>query len=63
MASLQSSIDLYSTSYINNNNNNNNPATMTREDLLLLAQTEYARQLCKYTKAQLEKNTKANKNN
>lgn len=60
MASLQSSIDLYSTSY---HNNNNNPTTMTREDLLLLAQTEYARQLCKYTKAQLEKNTKANKNN
>jgi hypothetical protein len=63
MASLQSSIDLYSTSYHINNNNNNNPTTMTREDLLLLAQTEYARQLCKYTKAQLEKNTKANKNN
>lgn len=60
MASLQSSIDLYSTSC---HNNNNNPTTMTREDLLLLAQTEYARQLCKYTKAQLEKNTKANKNN
>lgn len=28
---------------------------MTREDLLILAQNEYARQLCKFTEAQLKK--------
>jgi hypothetical protein len=30
-------------------------ASMTREHLMLLAQTEYARQLCKFTEAQLKK--------
>ncbi|KAI9254313.1 hypothetical protein BY458DRAFT_521117 [Sporodiniella umbellata] len=29
--------------------------SLTREDILLLAQNEYARQLRKYTEAQLEK--------
>lgn len=29
---------------------------LTREDIMLLAQNEYARQLCKFTKAQLKKN-------
>ncbi|ORE16703.1 hypothetical protein BCV71DRAFT_14184 [Rhizopus microsporus] len=33
---------------------NRNGVTLTRDDLLMLAQAEYARQLCKYTKAQLE---------
>lgn len=34
---------------------NNRSTTMTREDLLILAQNEYARQLCKFTEAQLKK--------
>ncbi|KAI8092185.1 uncharacterized protein B0P05DRAFT_525138 [Gilbertella persicaria] len=29
--------------------------SMTREDLMVLAQNEYARQLCKFTEAQLKK--------
>ncbi|ORE08510.1 hypothetical protein BCV72DRAFT_196041, partial [Rhizopus microsporus var. microsporus] len=33
---------------------NRNGVTLTRDDLLMLAQAEYARQICKYTKAQLE---------
>lgn len=34
---------------------NHKATTMTREDLLILAQNEYARQLCKFTEAQLKK--------
>lgn len=53
MTSLQPkvSVDLHSS------DNNIVSATMTRDDILTLAQNEYARQLCKYTKAQLD-NTK-----
>lgn len=53
MTSIQPkvSVDLHSS------NNNIVSATMTRDDILTLAQNEYARQLCKYTKAQLD-NTK-----
>lgn len=36
----------------NSNNRNTITTTMTREDLMLLAQNEYARQLCKFTEAQ-----------
>jgi hypothetical protein len=34
---------------------NQHRTTMTREDLMILAQNEYARQLCKFTEAQLKK--------
>lgn len=39
-----------------NNNNNNNNRMMTRDEIMKLARNEYARQLSKYTKAQLLKN-------
>lgn len=48
MASLES-IDM-------NQHNSLKSNTLTREDILMLAQNEYARQLCKFTKAQLKKN-------
>lgn len=48
MTSLQTkSVDLHTPE--------NNNVTLTREDILILAQNEYARQLRKYTKAQLDK--------
>lgn len=50
MASLQSKIPVE----ISNNSSNRITTTMTREDLLILAQNEYARQLCKFTEAQLK---------
>ncbi|KAI9362388.1 hypothetical protein BD770DRAFT_382495 [Pilaira anomala] len=50
MASLQSKIPVE----ISNNNSNRITTTMTREDLMILAQNEYARQLCKFTEAQLK---------
>lgn len=37
-------------------NNNNNNRMMTRDEIMKLARNEYARQLSKYTKAQLLKN-------
>lgn len=44
----------------NNNTTDRNTTTtittsMTREDLMMLAQNEYARQLCKFTEAQLKR--------
>ncbi|KAI8637553.1 hypothetical protein BD408DRAFT_424359 [Parasitella parasitica] len=50
MASLQSKapVDLHQ-------HRNTITSSMTREDVMLLAQNEYARQLCKFTKAQLKK--------
>ncbi|GAN04366.1 hypothetical protein MAM1_0061d03826 [Mucor ambiguus] len=38
-----------------NQHRNTITTSMTREDLMLLAQNEYARQLCKFTEAQLKK--------
>ncbi|KAG1123730.1 hypothetical protein G6F42_010279 [Rhizopus arrhizus] len=38
-----------------NQHRNTVTTSMTREDLMLLAQNEYARQLCKFTEAQLKK--------
>lgn len=50
MASLHSKIpvDL-------NQHRNTITSSMTRDDLMLLAQNEYARQLCKFTEAQLKR--------
>ncbi|KAG2195999.1 uncharacterized protein EV154DRAFT_517630 [Mucor mucedo] len=39
-----------------NSSRNTITSTMTREDLMALAQNEYARQLCKFTEAQLKRN-------
>ncbi|GAA5815628.1 hypothetical protein MFLAVUS_009140 [Mucor flavus] len=51
MESLQSKIPVE----ISNNNNTRITTSMTREDLMMLAQNEYARQLCKFTEAQLKR--------
>lgn len=52
MAYLQSRL---SSDIHTNNSRNTITSTMTREDLMILAQNEYARQLCKFTEAQLKK--------
>ncbi|KAI8372562.1 hypothetical protein EDC96DRAFT_499807 [Choanephora cucurbitarum] len=49
MASLHSKVS------VNLNDQNSVTTSMTREDLLTLAQNEYARQLRKFTEAQLKK--------
>lgn len=51
MASLQSKIPVE----ISNNHNTRITTSMPREDLMMLAQNEYARQLCKFTEAQLKR--------